>query len=45
VANFLGGNWDLDTAIGKICKNNFHFQVLQWEADSDPAQPPTKRVK
>jgi pimeloyl-ACP methyl ester carboxylesterase len=36
---FLQKNWDLDTAIGKICKNNFSFQVLQLQADSDPAQP------
>ena len=38
---FLGSNWDLDTAIGKICKNNFPFPVLQLQADSDPAQPPS----
>lgn len=36
---FLHGNWDLDTAIGKICKNNFPFPVLQLQADSDPSQP------
>jgi epoxide hydrolase 4 len=36
---FLQKNWDLDTAIGKICKNNFPFPVLQLQADSDPAQP------
>jgi len=38
---FLGSNWDLDTAIGKICKNDFPFPVLQLQADSDPAQPPS----
>ena len=38
---FLGKNWDLDTAIGKICKNYFPFPVLQLQADSDPAQPPS----
>ena len=37
---FQGKNWDLDTAIGKVCKNNFPFPVLQLQADSDPAQPP-----
>ena len=36
---FLQENWDLDTAIGKICNNNFPFPVLQLQADSDPAQP------
>jgi pimeloyl-ACP methyl ester carboxylesterase len=36
---FLQKNWDLDTAIGKICKNDFHFPVLQLQADRDPAQP------
>jgi pimeloyl-ACP methyl ester carboxylesterase len=36
---FLARNWDLGTAIGKICKNNFPFPVLQLQADSDPAQP------
>ncbi|MBN1381469.1 MAG: hypothetical protein JXA41_07330 [Deltaproteobacteria bacterium] len=34
-------NWDLDTAIGKIRKNSFPFPVLQLQADSDPAQPPS----
>ncbi len=38
---FLGKNWDLDTALGKICKNDFPFPVLQLQADSDPAQPPS----
>jgi pimeloyl-ACP methyl ester carboxylesterase len=38
---FLQKNWDLDTAIGKICNNNFPFPVLQLQADSDPAQPPS----
>jgi len=38
---FKHSNWDLDTAIGKICKNNFPFPVLQLQADSDPAQPPS----
>jgi pimeloyl-ACP methyl ester carboxylesterase len=38
---FAVRNWDLDTAIGKICKNNFSFPVLQLQADSDPAQPPS----
>ena len=38
---FLQKNWDLDTAIGKICKNTFPFPVLQLQADSDPAQPPS----
>jgi epoxide hydrolase 4 len=37
---FLHANWDLDTAIGKICSNHFPFRVLQLQADSDPAQPP-----
>jgi pimeloyl-ACP methyl ester carboxylesterase len=36
---FLKKNWDLDAAIGKICKNDFPFPVLQLQADSDPAQP------
>ena len=36
---FKRKNWDLDTAIGKICKNNFPFPVLQLQADRDPAQP------
>jgi len=38
---FKHTNWDIDTAIGKICKNNFPFPVLQLQADSDPAQPPS----
>jgi pimeloyl-ACP methyl ester carboxylesterase len=38
---FLQENWDLDTAIGKICTNDFPFPVLQPQADSDPAQPPS----
>jgi pimeloyl-ACP methyl ester carboxylesterase len=38
---FLQKNWDLDTAIGKICTNTFHFPVLQLQADRDPAQPPS----
>jgi pimeloyl-ACP methyl ester carboxylesterase len=38
---FLQKNWDLDTAIGKICRNNFPFPVLQLQADSDPDQPPS----
>ena len=38
---FKRSNWDLDTAIGKICKNNFPFPILQLQADSDPAQPPS----
>jgi pimeloyl-ACP methyl ester carboxylesterase len=36
---FLTSNWDLPSAIGKICRNNFPFPVLQLQADSDPAQP------
>jgi pimeloyl-ACP methyl ester carboxylesterase len=36
---FLQKNWDLNTAIGKLCTNNFPFPVLQLQADSDPAQP------
>lgn len=36
---FKRSNWDLDTAMGKICKNNFPFPILQLLADSDPAQP------
>jgi Predicted hydrolases or acyltransferases (alpha/beta hydrolase superfamily) len=36
---FKQKNWDLDTAIGTICKNNFPFPVLQLQADRDPAQP------
>jgi epoxide hydrolase 4 len=36
---FLTSNWDLPAALGKICKNNFPFPVLQLQADSDPAQP------
>lgn len=38
---FKHSNWDLDTAIAKICKNDFSFPVLQLQADSDPAQPPS----
>jgi pimeloyl-ACP methyl ester carboxylesterase len=34
-------NWDLDAAIGKICANTFPFPVVQLQADSDPAQPPS----
>jgi pimeloyl-ACP methyl ester carboxylesterase len=37
---FLTKNWDLNSAIGKICKNDFPFTVLQLQADSDPAQLP-----
>ena len=37
---FKGSNWDLDAAVGRICKNAFRFPVLQLQADSDPAQPP-----
>ena len=37
---FLTKNWDLNSAIGKICKNEFAFPVLQLQADSDPAQLP-----
>jgi pimeloyl-ACP methyl ester carboxylesterase len=37
---FLTKNWDLYSAIGKVCKNNFPFPVLQLQADSDPAQLP-----
>ena len=36
---FKAVNWDLNAAIGKICKNNFPFPVLQLQADSDPSQP------
>jgi pimeloyl-ACP methyl ester carboxylesterase len=36
---FQSHNWDLQAAIGKICKNNFPFPVLQLQADNDPAQP------
>ena len=36
---FRPKNWDLYSAIGKICKNNFPFPILQLQADSDPAQP------
>jgi pimeloyl-ACP methyl ester carboxylesterase len=38
---FLRRNWDLDTALGKICKNRFPFPVLQLQADSDAMQPPS----
>jgi pimeloyl-ACP methyl ester carboxylesterase len=38
---FLTKNWDLYGAIGKICNNNFPFPVMQLQADSDPAQPPS----
>jgi len=38
---FKRSNWDLDSAIGKICKNYFPFPVLQLQADRDPAQPPS----
>jgi epoxide hydrolase 4 len=34
-------NWDLDTALGNICTDTFPFPVLQLQADSDPAQPPS----
>jgi epoxide hydrolase 4 len=37
---FLTKNWDLYSAIGKICKNDFPFPVLQLQADNDPAQLP-----
>jgi epoxide hydrolase 4 len=36
---FKAANWDLNSAIGKICKNNFPFPVLQLQADSDASQP------
>jgi pimeloyl-ACP methyl ester carboxylesterase len=36
---FLRGNWDLDSAITRMCRNTFPFPVLQLQADSDPAQP------
>ena len=38
---FLNENRDPDTAIGKICANNFPFPVLQLQADGDAAQPPS----
>ena len=38
---FLEENRDLDAAIAKICSNRFPFPVLQLQADSDPAQPPS----
>lgn len=38
---FNPANWDLTSAVGKICKNNFPFPVLQLQADSDPSQPPS----
>ncbi len=38
---FKRNNWDLDTALGKICNNNFPFPVLQLQAGRDPAQPPS----
>jgi len=38
---FLHVNWDLDSAIASICRNTFPFPVLQLQADSDPAQPPS----
>ncbi len=37
---FRPRNWDLDTALGKICKNQFPFPVLQLQADGDASQPP-----
>jgi epoxide hydrolase 4 len=36
---FKATNWDLNAAIGKICKNDFPFPVLQLQADSDSSQP------
>lgn len=33
-------NWDFESAIEAICKNQYSFPVLQLEADKDPAQPP-----
>lgn len=38
---FQRANWDLNGAIGKICRNSFPFPILQLQADSDPAQPPS----
>jgi len=38
---FQTQNWDLTAALGAICKNDFSFPVLQLQADSDPAQPPS----
>jgi pimeloyl-ACP methyl ester carboxylesterase len=35
---FQYANWDLETAIDKICANHFAFPVLQLQADKDPAQ-------
>ena len=37
---FKARNWDLDSAIAKICGHSFPFPVLQLQADRDPAQPP-----
>ncbi len=36
---FQARNWDLDAALGKICRNQFPFPVLQLQADGDPSQP------
>lgn len=38
---FNPDNWDLTSAVGKICQNDFPFPVLQLQADSDPSQPPS----
>jgi pimeloyl-ACP methyl ester carboxylesterase len=38
---FLDENRDLDAALAKVCRNRFPFPVLQLQADSDPAQPPS----
>lgn len=32
-------NWDLDSAIRKICKDKFPFPILALQADRDPAMP------
>jgi pimeloyl-ACP methyl ester carboxylesterase len=40
IANYFKvENWDLEAALTKIANNSFNFQVLQLQADSDPAQP------
>ena len=36
---FQHSHWDLGTALGKICKNQFPFPVLQLQGDSDQSQP------
>jgi len=36
---FLTRNWDLESALDKICKEKFSFPIMILQADGDPSQP------